>query len=225
MIRSGWRSALPFRLVLGVTVALIPILAGCEAGNNAPTLQFHYPTDTAGKLVGDISIRNVFVLGAPLGSSLHKGQAASLFLAMVNNGAPDRLQAITAPGTATTVTLPSGGVPVIYQHPALLSGPKPQLVLVNLTRTIGNGTTIRLELTFQKAGRVMLVVPVMPYAAHYVTFSPPPNAATATPATTPTPATTATPTGGATSPTPTPATVSPSATANASATPSPSKSK
>jgi hypothetical protein len=189
VIRSGWRSTLPRRLVLGIVAVLIPLLAGCEAGNNAPTLQFHYPTDAAGTVVGKLSIRNVFVLGAPLGSSLHKGQSASLFLAMVNTGAPDRLLSVAAPGSATSVTLPAGGVPVISLHPVfLLSGPKPQVVLVNLTRTLTSGSTIRLQLNFQKAGLVTMVVPVLPRAAHYATYAPPqPTAVTSTPTATPKP--------------------------------------
>jgi copper(I)-binding protein len=217
VIRSGWRSALPRRLVLGAAAVLIPVLAGCEAGNEAPTVQFHYPTDAAGTVVGAITISNVFVLGAPLGSRLQKGGAASLFLAVVNNGAPDRLLAITAPGSAASVSLPSGGVPVIYRHPALLSGPQPQLVLTDLTRNITSGSTVKLQLTFQKAGLVTLVVPVVPRAAHYVTYSPaPPSGAASTPAATPT--TPATPTTSATSPTPT-------ASPHGSASPKPSPSK
>ena len=184
MIRTGWKSALPRRLVLGAAAVLIPVLAGCEAGNNAPTVQFHYPTETAGIAVGDLSIRNVFVLGAPLGSHLHKGQSASLFLAMVNNGAPDKLVAVTAPGSATSVSLPTGGVPVSYQHPVFLSGPKPRIVLDNLTRNVTSGSTIRLQLTFQKAGLVSLVVPVFPLAAHYATYAPP-TPATSSPAASP----------------------------------------
>jgi copper(I)-binding protein len=183
VIRSGWRSALPRRLVLGTAAVLIPLLAGCEAGNDAPTLAFHYPTDAAGTVVGKLSIRNVFVLGAPLGSSLHKGQSASLFLAMVNNGTPDRLLSVTAPGSATSVTLPAGGVPVIYLHPVfLLSGPKPQVVLVNLTRPLTSGSTIRLQLNFQKAGLVTIVAPVVARAQHYATYAPPQS--TGTPAAT-----------------------------------------
>lgn len=182
MIRSGWGSGLPRRLVLVAAAALLPVLAGCEAGNNAPTLEFHYPTDAAGTAVGDLSIRNVFVLGANgLNASLHKGQSASLFLALVNNGAPDKLVAISAPGWATSVTLPSGGVPVTFQHPVFLTGPAPQLVLQGLTRTIASGSTIRLVLTFQKAGQVTLLVPVFPRASHYQTYSPPPPSASPTP--------------------------------------------
>jgi copper(I)-binding protein len=187
VIRSGWRSALPRRLVLVAAAVLIPVLAGCEAGNEAPTIQFHYPTDAAGTVVGGITIRNVFVLGAPLGSQLHKGGAASLFVAIVNNGAPDRLLAITAPGSAASVSLPSGGVPVIFRHPVLLSGPRPQLVLTDLTRNLTSGSSLKLRLTFQKAGLVTLEVPVVPRAAHYATYSPPqPTVAVSTPATTPT---------------------------------------
>jgi len=209
VIRSGWKGTLSRRLVLGAAAVLIPVLAGCEAGDNAPTLQFHYPTDTAGTVVGDISIRNVFVLGAPLGSSLHAGQSASLFLAIVNDGAPDRLQAISAPGSATSVSLPSGGVAVTDGHPVFLSGPRPQLVLTDLTRTITGGSTIKLQLTFQKAGMVTLVVPVMPRAAHYVTYAPPQQSAVS-----PAPSVTVTPSTSA----------SPNATPSASATPKASKS-
>jgi copper(I)-binding protein len=186
VIRSGWGSALPRRLVLVAAAVLLPVLAGCEAGNNAPTLQFHYPTDAAGTAVGDLSIRNVFVLGAPFGQNLRKGQSASLFLALVNDGTPDKLLKLSAPGSASSVTIPSGGVPVVYQHPAFLTGPEPQLILVNLTRTLTSGSDIRLILTFQKAGQVTLLVPVFPAATHYQTYSPPPSSSpTPTPAITP----------------------------------------
>jgi hypothetical protein len=165
-----------------VAVALlIPVLAGCEADNNAPSLQFHYPTDTAGyppdsagsTAMGNLSIRNVFVLGAPIGRNLVKGQSASLFLALINDGAPDRLVSITAPGSATAVTLPAAGVPVVSGHPVFLTGPQPQLVLVGLTRTIRSGSSLRLDLTFQKAGTFSFMVPVMPHAVEYETYAPP----------------------------------------------------
>ncbi|HXZ66243.1 MAG TPA: hypothetical protein VEH05_16005 [Streptosporangiaceae bacterium] len=184
MIRSRWAGALSHRLLLVAAVALIPAVAGCEAGNNAPTLDFHYPTDAAGTVVGSLSIRNVFILGAPLGSSLATGQSASLFLALVTTGASDKLISISAPGTASSVVLPAGGVPVVYGHPVLYAGPAPQIVLRGLTRTVTSGSAVTLVLNFEKAGPVRLMVPVMPRAAQYATLKPPlPAATTATAAT------------------------------------------
>jgi hypothetical protein len=172
VIGCGWRSARPGRLVLVAAAALIPVLAGCEAGNNAPTLQFHPPTETAAATVGDLAIGNVFVLGAPLGRAISKGQSASLFLALASNGAPDKLLSISAPGTAASVTLP-GSIRVVPGHPVLLTGPQPRVILTDLTRALPSGITVRLVLTFQKAGPVTMVVPVMARAAHYVTYAPP----------------------------------------------------
>jgi hypothetical protein len=186
VIRSGWGSALPRRLVLVAAATLIPVLAGCEAGNNAPTLEFHAPTDGATASVGQLTISNVFVVGAPLGFSLHKGQSASLFLALVSDGQSDTLTSITAPGTAASVPLPPGGIPVRFHHPVLLTGPKPAVFLASLTRSISGGTDIRLVLNFRNAGPVTLLVPVMARAAHYVTYGTPPSA-TASPTTSATP--------------------------------------
>jgi hypothetical protein len=206
VIRSRWAGALSHRLVLIAAVALIPAVAGCEAGDNAPTLNFHYPTDAAGTAVGDLSIRNVFILGAPIGRDLTKGESASVFLALVNTGAPDRLIKISAGGTAASVTLPAGGIPVILGHPVFYSGPMPQVVLKDLTRPLRSGADVTLVLTFEKAGPVKLQVPVLPRANQYATLQPPLPAA-ATPAV-------AAHASGQTTPTP-------SASAAASATPSP----
>ncbi len=173
MIRSRWTGALSHRLVLVAAIALIPAVAGCEAGNNAPTLQFHYPTDSAGTAVGHLAIRNVFVLGAPLNSDLAAGQSASVFLALVTTGAPDKLLKISAPGTATSVTLPAGGIPVVDGHPVYFAGPAPQVALRGLIRPLQSGSDIVLVLTFQQAGPIRLLVPVMPRAAQYAAFLPP----------------------------------------------------
>ena len=217
MIRNRWASApgrpvLARRLMLAAAAAaaLIPVLAGCEAGTNAPTLQFHPPTDSATENAGTIAIRNVFVLGAPLGRVLRAGSSASVFLALVNTGTSDTLVSVSALGTATSVTLPAGGIPVVAGHPVYYSGPLPRVVLRDLVRPLRSGSTIRLVLTFAKEGPVTMDVPVMPRVAQYATFAPPP--ATARPAATVRAGQGATPNPGA------------SATAGATATPSPSAS-
>lgn len=161
--------------------AAIPLLAGCEAGLNAPVLHWHSPTAGANKAVpaasgrGFIAIRNVFVLGAPLNASLPVGSSASVFLAMVNTGARDQLVSVSAPGTATSVTLPAGGVSLERSRTVLLTGPQPEVVLNGLTHTLVNGRNIRLVLRFQNAGSVTLFVPVIAKASYYATYSPAPS--------------------------------------------------
>ena len=199
MIWSSHRAVRPRRLAVLAIAALVPILAGCEAGNNAPTQHWHQPTDGAAAVHHNIAIRNVFVLGAPLGAKLTAGHSAGLFLALVNEGSVDRLLSITAPGTAQSVTLPGGTVRLGRQQSVLLTGPAPQVVLQDLTRPLTGGTTVKLVLAFQNAGNVTMVVPVMPRAQYYSTFSPAPTptpspakhpaspGATATPGASPTP--------------------------------------
>jgi copper(I)-binding protein len=168
------------RLLLVSAAALIPVLAGCQAGDNAPTVNFHYPTDAAGAVSGDLSIRNVFVVGAPLGSNLARGQSASLFFAIVNTGTPDRLLSITAPGTATSVKLPAGGVAINTNQQVLLGGPQPQAYLVKLLRPLASGSDFTLKMHFLHQGLVTMQVPVFANATHYQTYSPPPSPAAVT---------------------------------------------
>jgi copper(I)-binding protein len=198
VIRSSLRIARPRRLVILAIAALIPALAGCEAGVNAPTQMWHQPTDGTAVVHDDISIADAFVLGAPLGERIPVGHSAGLFLALSNEGSADRLVSISAPGTARSVTLPGGAVLLPGQRSVRLTGPAPEVVLRNLIRPLTGGSTVRLVMIFQKAGALGLVVPVMPRAQYYSTFSPPPSptprptpsrrvGARATPSATPTP--------------------------------------
>jgi copper(I)-binding protein len=161
------------RLLVLAIAALVPALAGCEAGNNAPTQQWHQPTDGTAVVHENISLSNAFVLGAPIGSRLKAGQRAALFFAVSNNGSADKLVSISAPGTAKSVSLPAGGVSLPSQQVVLLTGPTPKVMLDDLTRSLTGGSTVRLILTFQNAASVSLEVPVMPRAQYYATFAPP----------------------------------------------------
>jgi copper(I)-binding protein len=197
------RAKLPRRLFVAAIAALIPALAGCEAGTNAPTQQWHAPTNGAATVAHGIDIRDVFVLGAPVNSSLAAGQSAGLFLALYNNGSPDRLLSISAPGTATSVRLPGGTVSLARGEEILLSGPEPKVILTGLTRELPGGSFISVVMNFQNAGRVTLSVPVLARAQYYATFSPAPSPspkatqtgkATASPGATSAPGPSATPT-------------------------------
>jgi copper(I)-binding protein len=161
-------------------VALIPVLAGCEAGSDAPVLHWHPPTNGASATIvtgrGEIAIRNAFILGAaPPSVTLPAGSSASMFVGLVNTGPRDRLVKVSAPGSATSVTLPAGGVLLERDHSALLTGPAPELVLTGLTRSLVSGSYVRVLLTFQRAGTVTLTLPVIDRADSYATFSPAPT--------------------------------------------------
>jgi copper(I)-binding protein len=161
------------RLLLGAIAVLVPVLAGCEAGLNAPTLEFHPASSGVSITQNGISLDNVFVLGPPLGSALPPGGRAGVFLAIeAENG--DRLISASAPGTASAVKLTGGPIDLPAQTLVNLGGPEPEIVLNRLANPLLGGTTVQLTLVFQQAGVVTLSVPVEPHAYDYATYSPPP---------------------------------------------------
>ncbi len=190
-------------------VALIPVLAGCEAGSDAPVLGWHPPTSGASATIiaggGQIAIRNAFILGGVPNFTLPAGSSASMFVGLVNTGPRDRLIRVSAPGAATSVTLPTGGVLLERDSSALLTGPAPELVLSDLTQSLTSGTYVRVLFTFQKAGTISLTLPVIQRSDSFATFSPAPRPTPSVSPTgkrqhaqasaTPTPTVTATPTG------------------------------
>jgi copper(I)-binding protein len=188
------RCPAPLRgIALLAAAALVPAIAGCEAGINAPTQQWHQPTPGASAAVGDsIRVNNMFVLGPVPGSSLSAGGSAGMFFAVANNGIPDRLVSISAPGVASSVKLPVGGVKLGNQQQVLLTGPAPQVVLENLSHALGGGQYVRVTLNFQNAGAKTISVPVMPWAQYFSSYSPAPAPVVA-PSTTPSPAASPTP--------------------------------
>lgn len=203
------------RLAIAAAIAgLAAGAAGCDAGTNAPTSQFHPQSDGVDTIAHGIYIRDLFVLGPPIGSTLAPGQSAGLFLALIDQGSPDKLVSVTAPGSAASVTIPPGGIVLRNQQAAYLTGPVPKLILTGLTQPLIGGDTVRITLNFQNAGAVSMVVPVVPRVDYYATFSPAPS---------PTPTTSATPgKHGTTKPG---ATATPSGSASASSSPSPSSSR
>ena len=161
------------RLLLGAIAVLVPALAGCEAGQNAPTLQFHPASSGASIIQNGITLDNVFVLGAPVGSALPPGGRAGVFLAIESQNG-DRLVSVSAPGTASEVKLAGGPIDLPAQTLVDLGGPVPPMVLTGLANPLSGGQTVQLTLTFAQAGVITLGVPVEPHAYDYATFSPPP---------------------------------------------------
>ena len=187
MIRARFGKTAAGRLLLGAgaLALLMPAIAGCEAGNGAPTLMFHAASAGAQTVVNGIRITNVFVLGAPSGSTLPAGSSASLFLSLFNDGATDdTLQSVSAAGAAS-VTLAGGTVALPSETPVNLTGPQPSAVLNNLSAPLPSGGYVKVTLQFKNAGPVTLQVPVEPQSFYWATYSPAPSAPASVPASVP----------------------------------------
>lgn len=233
MIRASFgKSVARSTLVGGLALLAVPAIAGCEAGQDAPTLQFHAASSGATAVYNGISISNAFVLAAPSGSSVPAGGSAGMFVGLFNSGsATDKLLGISAPDAAASVTVKGGSVAIPASGAANLTGPEPAIVLNGLTKPLSGGQSFPVTFDFAHAGAVTVDVPVEPQSDYYSTFSPPPAAATASPS--PSGSATAKPSGSATptvsgSASPKPsgsATPKPSGSVGPTATPSPSASK
>ena len=163
------------RLLIGVgaLALLAPAIAGCEAGNDAPTLEYHAASSGSQTVFHGIKITNVFVLGAPSGSTVPAGQSASLFLSLYNSGdTSDKLVSASATG-ASSVTLDGGTVALPSNTAVNLTGPQPSAVLKNLSKPLTAGGYVPVTLVFQQAGAVTLQVPVEPQSYYWSTYSPP----------------------------------------------------
>jgi copper(I)-binding protein len=160
------------RLLLGAIAVLVPVLAGCEAGYNAPTLEYHPANSGANVTHNGVKIVNAFVLGPQIGSELPAGgRAGAFFSILAQNG--DRLVSVSAPGAASSVRLADGSVNLPAQTVVGLSGPVPRAVLTGLVNPLSGGETVVLTFTFAEAGAVRLAVPVQARAYDFATYFPP----------------------------------------------------
>jgi len=169
------------RMLFGALAVLVPALAGCEAGLDAPTLEYH-PAAFGGYATHEgITINNAFVLGSSTGVAVPR---ASVFFSVTSQDG-DRLVSISAPGTAPLVRIAGGAVNLPPGVPANLTGPEPKVVLTGLSSPLAAGSTITMSFSFARAGTVTMQVPVEPHAYEYATYSPPPSIPVPTPAKTP----------------------------------------
>ncbi len=180
MIRASSGKTAAGRLLLGagVLALLIPAIAGCEAGQDAPTLEFHPASAGAQTDFNGIKITNAFVLGAPSGSTVPSGSSASMFVSLYNSGDnSDTLLSATAPTAAGNISLSGGTVPLpANSAPVNLTGPEPKVVLEDLTKPLSGGTSVPVTFTFQHAGQVTLQVPVEAQSYYWSTYSAPASA-------------------------------------------------
>jgi copper(I)-binding protein len=160
--------------MIGGVALLAPVLAGCEAGNGAPELQFHPAANGAEGSTDALTISDAFILGGSNGQAIPAGGSASMFLSVYNGGsAADKLLGVDTAGTAKSVQLTGGSIPVPAQNMTDLEGPQPKVVLRNLSKELTAGSTVEVLLSFQNSGSVELSVPVEARDTYYSSFSPP----------------------------------------------------
>lgn len=162
------------RLLLAAVAVAVPVLAGCEAGLNAPTLEYHPANFGANTTSNGVKIMNAFILGPPLNATLPAGGRAGLFLGLTAQDG-DRLLTVTAPGAARSVSVLGGPVTLAPQAVVNFAMPSPRIVLTGLTSPLAGGEFVDLTFTFAQAGVITLAVPVQPHAFEYATFLPPPK--------------------------------------------------
>lgn len=181
MIRSSHGSKLLRRLMIGGVALVVPVLAGCEAGDNSPVLEFHPAAAGAYGTADAVTVSDAFILGGTSGQTLAQGGSASMFLSVYNgNGSADQLIGVDATGTAKSVELTGGSIAVPAQSSADLEGPQPKVVLRDLSKSLTSGQTVSILLTFANAGSVELTVPIEARTTQYSTYSPPAPAPKAT---------------------------------------------
>ena len=174
------------RILFGALAVLVPALAGCEAGLNAPTLEYHPAAFGGYAAHNGITIDNAFVLASTTGVAVPR---AGVFFSVTSQDG-DRLVSISAPGTAPLVRIDGGAVNLPPEMPADLTGPVPTVVLTGLSSPLTAGSAITMTFSFARAGTITMQVPVEAHAGEYSTFSPPPSIPAPTPKASPSPTTT-----------------------------------
>ena len=174
------------RILFGALAVLVPALAGCEAGLNAPTLEYHPAAFGGYAAHNGITIDNAFVLASTTGVAVPR---AGVFFSVTSQDG-DRLVSISAPGTAPLVRIDGGAVNLPPEMPADLTGPVPTVVLTGLSSPLTAGSAITMTFSFARAGTITMQVPVEAHAGEYSTFSPPPSIPVPTPKASASPTTT-----------------------------------
>lgn len=162
------------RLLFGAMVVLVPALAGCEAGFDAPTQQYHPANFAGNKTQNGISFSNVFVLGASPDGPAVAGGRTGVFMSLYS-ARDDRLESVSANGVASQASITGGPVDLPADSLVSLSGPVPKVVLSGLASPLQGGESVPMQFTFAKAGTITIDVPVKPQSFEFATYSPPPT--------------------------------------------------
>ncbi|MFI6815628.1 hypothetical protein ACIBG7_24700 [Nonomuraea sp. NPDC050328] len=136
--------------------------------------RFHRPqNDGANVSVRDLHVRNVFLLGGEPGAS--PASELPLFAVIVNGGVEaDRLTGVATEGGSVRLAVP-GELPPGH---VLGAGERP----IGTASGLGAGEPVAMTFTFERAGRVRVLVPRKERAGHFTHLTPtPPTGGTPSP--------------------------------------------
>lgn len=161
------------------------LLPGC---GSSPTGTDVSPAAGVAGQIGQVGIRDLFVLGGEAGQTIPRGGAASVYLTMVNSpsdvesrnasgsAAPrtgaDTLTSVSSP-QAASVEIVGGSVPLPAGQDVQV-GPAPKIILRGLKQPLQSGGFVPLTLRFQHAGSGTLSAPVQARQGDLQSYSPAP---------------------------------------------------
>jgi copper(I)-binding protein len=159
------------RLVTLLAAGLLPLaLTACGSGKSPETYLERPTVDAARASMGDLAVRNVKV-APPVGDAaeLAVGEDATVTMSIVNVGeAPDRLTGVSTDAATTVELLDKSGTAVDrVDIPGLgaVNGNDFTVRLGGLTQALRPGQHIPLTISFVRAGRRTLDVPVAVYTS------------------------------------------------------------
>ncbi len=176
-------------LTVAGALALAPALSACGAGETPQTakptqltegVNIQIPTDV--NKPAQVTIRNLFILGAPNGP-LAAGSSAPVYAYLIDgSGQSDQLVSVTSPQFSGGSQVAGGGIALPPgQLVSLNQQGFPAAYLKGLTQPLLSGSNVELTLNFARAGSVTTEVPVIPQTDEYATYNPAPAPVTATP--------------------------------------------
>jgi len=166
-----------------VAFLAVTLVSGCGDSNEESTVS---PEAGVSGQVGNVDIRDLFVLGGNGTAEIPAGGSAPVYLTMVNRpagGEPDPtggtaaaeadvLESVTSTD-ANSVELIGGPVQLPVGQDVRV-GPDARIVLRGLTEALESDGDVDLTLKFQKAGSVTLEAPVIQRKDSYESYSPAP---------------------------------------------------
>ena len=150
----------PIRAFISAVVAA-GSLAGCAAGLHDETSSERSSPYVAGATVGGLKIRDVAVIASAPTTTAGETQG-SLTMVVVNSGtAPDSITGVqVGDGGSVTPTDPSTSG-TVEPGQSLIFGAGTDLSVSGLPSPLVVGTTVKVTVTFQSAGDVVLQAPVL----------------------------------------------------------------